>query len=67
MSDDAPADLIAYTWAESISTEVQSVLLTSELRRLQRMIDAIPKRQGCGHCDCACDNCAPCGEEENRP
>lgn len=22
---------------------------------------------GCEHCSCTCDNCAPCGSEDNRP
>jgi hypothetical protein len=35
-----PSDLIAFKWAESLSMGEQSVLLTSNLKRLQSQIDA---------------------------
>lgn len=35
-----PVDLIAFKWAESLPERTQNALLTSEVRRLQEMIDS---------------------------
>jgi hypothetical protein len=42
---DCPPDLIAFRWAETLSTGEQDVLLASSLRRLQNMIDTAVREE----------------------